>query len=78
LAQPCYALFLGFFAGAGILPVRAHSSADAEAGQDETVQDKPPRHNDKQKQAFIHKFSLLLHFSRSRIGVAGDLNSQQG
>jgi hypothetical protein len=67
--QPCDSLFSCILAGTGILPVRAHSSANTEAGQDEAVQDKPPHDDDKQKQAFIHKFSLLFYFFRLPNGV---------
>ncbi len=38
-----FTVFLFYIlAGTGILPVRANSSADAEAGQDKTVQNIPP------------------------------------
>ena len=61
-----------FSALTGILPIGAESGADAEARQDEAVQDEPPRDDDDQKQTFVHGFPL---YCVPRLGIGGDASS---
>ena len=70
------------FIGTGILPVGAESGADAEARQDEAVEDEPPPDDEEQQQAFVHGFPLLVRSSPRREGspsdTGGDKNGEAG
>ena len=71
-----------FSALTGILPIGAESGADAEAWQDEAVEDEPPRDDDDQKQTFVHNFPLLcalpLRSMDAGSGKCGDKNGKTG